>query len=184
MEALFNYLFLNTDSLIPIPIYNNDNGLLREFLSDKKDAKNTSDMILWRVNVKKKDIKSVREVKHWKTLTSGGIMVKKTLTSLLLIIGSIPLAKIELTFQLVKTFGKDFELHQREDTIDTLWNGSTTIFGIKRRFEHRNVDDKYFHSIPVLAGGPEFLDEIERSLRHCINESDKKIYRSGLISNP
>ncbi|POG72493.1 hypothetical protein GLOIN_2v1773659 [Rhizophagus irregularis DAOM 181602=DAOM 197198] len=154
MEALFNYLFLNTDSLIPIPIYNNDNGLLREFLSDKKDAKNTSDMILWRVNVKKKDIKSV------------------------------PLAKIELTFQLVKTFGKDFELHQREDTIDTLWNGSTTIFGIKRRFEHRNVDDKYFHSIPVLAGGPEFLDEIERSLRHCINESDKKIYRSGLISNP
>ncbi|PKB96657.1 hypothetical protein RhiirA5_434469 [Rhizophagus irregularis] len=39
MEALFNCLFLNTDSLIPIPIYNNDNGLLREFLSDKKDAK-------------------------------------------------------------------------------------------------------------------------------------------------
>ncbi|CAB4405087.1 unnamed protein product [Rhizophagus irregularis] len=103
--------------------------------------------------------------------------------------GRVPLAKIKLTFQLVKTFGKDFELHQREDTIDTLWNGSITIFGIKRRFEHRNVDDKYFHSIPVLAGGPEtgksrFLDEIERLLRHCINESDEKIYRSGLISNP
>ncbi|PKB96658.1 hypothetical protein RhiirA5_434470 [Rhizophagus irregularis] len=98
--------------------------------------------------------------------------------------GRVPLAKIELTFQLVKTFGKDFELHQREDTIDTLWNGSTTIFGIKRRFEHRNVDDKYFHSIPVLAGGPEFLDEIERLLRHCINEYDEKIYRSGLIPNP
>ncbi|PKB95699.1 hypothetical protein RhiirA5_436219 [Rhizophagus irregularis] len=68
MEALFNCLFLNTDSLIPIPIYNNENGssvefvtvaLLREFLSDKKDSKNTSDMILWRINVKKKDIKSV-----------------------------------------------------------------------------------------------------------------------------
>ncbi|PKK74324.1 hypothetical protein RhiirC2_739088 [Rhizophagus irregularis] len=31
MEALFNCLFLNTDSLIPIPIYNNDNGSFVEF---------------------------------------------------------------------------------------------------------------------------------------------------------
>ncbi|PKC09649.1 hypothetical protein RhiirA5_415387 [Rhizophagus irregularis] len=54
MEALFNCLFPNTDSLIPIPIYNNDNGSFVEF-----DVKNISDMKLWRVNAKEEDIRSV-----------------------------------------------------------------------------------------------------------------------------
>ncbi|CAB4441041.1 unnamed protein product [Rhizophagus irregularis] len=76
--------------------------------------------------------------------------------------------------RLVKSFGKNFELYQREDTIGTLWNA------IKKRYPYRGEDDKSFHPIPVLAGGPgtgksRFLNEIKRLLRHYIDESDEKI---------
>ncbi|PKY61947.1 hypothetical protein RhiirA4_487619, partial [Rhizophagus irregularis] len=78
------------------------------------------------------------------------------------------------TGKLVKSFGKNFELYQREDTIGTLWNA------IKKRYPYRGEDDKSFHPIPVLAGGPgtgksRFLNEIKRLLRHYIDESDEKI---------
>ncbi|PKK62467.1 hypothetical protein RhiirC2_814742 [Rhizophagus irregularis] len=82
--------------------------------------------------------------------------------------------------RLVKTYGINFELYQREDTIETLWNL------IKERYPNRNYKDKGHHSIPVLAGGPgtgksRFLDEIKRLLRRCINKSDEKI-RNGFAN--
>ncbi|RGB34274.1 hypothetical protein C1646_815491 [Rhizophagus diaphanus] len=71
--------------------------------------------------------------------------------------------------RLVKTYGKNFELYQREDTIETLWNL------IKERYPNRND-----------AGGPgteksRFLDEIKRLLEHCINKSDEEI-RNGFAN--
>ncbi|POG62894.1 uncharacterized protein OCT59_025295 [Rhizophagus irregularis] len=82
--------------------------------------------------------------------------------------------------RLVNTYGKNFELYQREDTIETLWKL------IKERYPYRNDDDKGNHPIPVLAGGPgtgksRFLDEIERLLWRCINESDEEI-RNGFAN--
>ncbi|PKY16030.1 hypothetical protein RhiirB3_467096 [Rhizophagus irregularis] len=82
--------------------------------------------------------------------------------------------------RLVNTYGKNFELYQREDTIETLWKL------IKERYPYRNDDDKGNHPIPVLAGGPgtgksRFLDEIERLLWRCINESDEEI-RDGFAN--
>ncbi|CAB4411785.1 unnamed protein product [Rhizophagus irregularis] len=82
--------------------------------------------------------------------------------------------------RLVKTFGKNFELYQREDTIETLWNL------IKERYPYRDDHDKGLHPIPVLAGGPgtgksRFLDEIERLLWRCINKSDEEI-RNGFAN--
>ncbi|GBC29044.2 hypothetical protein GLOIN_2v1779312 [Rhizophagus irregularis DAOM 181602=DAOM 197198] len=72
--------------------------------------------------------------------------------------------------------------------IKHFWNGSITVFGIKRRFEHRNVNDKYFHSIPVLAGGPgtgksRFLDEIERINGSAANSVDVRIRKIDKIDN-
>ncbi|CAB4430039.1 unnamed protein product [Rhizophagus irregularis] len=82
--------------------------------------------------------------------------------------------------RLVNTYGKNFELYQREDTIETLWKL------IKKRYPNRNDKDKGNHPIPVLAGGPgtgksRFLDEIERLLWHCINKSDEEI-RNGFAN--
>ncbi|GES91183.1 hypothetical protein GLOIN_2v1592612 [Rhizophagus clarus] len=83
--------------------------------------------------------------------------------------------------RLVESFGATFELLQRKDTIDTLWNDipSEQLNGIVNRFEIRESDDKTDNPIPILAGGPgigksRFLDEIERLLKQCDKGSSNK----------
>ncbi|PKY21501.1 hypothetical protein RhiirB3_435116 [Rhizophagus irregularis] len=203
MEALFNCLFLNTDSLIPIPIYNNDNGLLREFLSDKKDAKNTSDMILWRrrnnrlkgyfkdeLDTKNFVVSNIHIRHRFKPIDARSYLTTDTFSR-----GKT----LEDTYQwrdyvdtTIQDVVKTDSLKPLVKTLNFINEKTPSIpSGMAQRYLGLRGDlniamwmTNTFHSIPVLAGEPEFLDEIERSLRHCINESDKKIYRSGLISNP
>ncbi|RUS14604.1 hypothetical protein BC937DRAFT_93571, partial [Endogone sp. FLAS-F59071] len=78
--------------------------------------------------------------------------------------------------RLVKTFGRDFEFLGRDRSMQTLWNGTDKRDGIMGRFLNRKYDDKIFHPIPVLAGGPgtgksRFLDEAERFLKEYANSS-------------
>ncbi|CAB4430422.1 unnamed protein product [Rhizophagus irregularis] len=91
--------------------------------------------------------------------------------------------------RLVRTFGKDFKFYGRDHAIETLWKGDslTNRNGIKARYRVRNESDKRLHPIPVLAGGPgtgksRFLDEIERLLKQCADESDDEKIRDAFTN--
>ncbi|POG58723.1 hypothetical protein GLOIN_2v1728242, partial [Rhizophagus irregularis DAOM 181602=DAOM 197198] len=90
--------------------------------------------------------------------------------------------------RLVGSFGKNFELCQRDDTIKTLWNGNQRLIGIERRFQFRTEDDRSYHPIPVLAGGPgigksRFLDEVEELIKEKAEESQNNDFKNMITIN-
>ncbi|CAG8566756.1 13261_t:CDS:2 [Funneliformis mosseae] len=54
----------------------------------------------------------------------------------------------------VSSFGSIFPLKGRENTIQTLWNGTDSRNGMYRRFAMRKIRDRSLHPIPILVGGP------------------------------
>src|SRR4051812_39644266 len=88
---------------------------------------------------------------------------------------------------LVETFGAQFTLCGREDTIETLWNGggAEQSNGILNRFKNfcsdRPKKDRNFHPIPFLACGPgtgksRFLQELVNIIRDkALNSGDQDI---------
>ncbi|CAG8500202.1 16689_t:CDS:2 [Funneliformis caledonium] len=90
--------------------------------------------------------------------------------------------------RLVKTYGADFELLKRDDTIEVLWNDFTTLSGIATRFKNRDRNDKGLHPIPVLAGGPgvgksRFLDEVEELIKKKAEESHNNAFTNMIVIN-
>ncbi|KAF9896380.1 hypothetical protein BX616_007570, partial [Lobosporangium transversale] len=91
---------------------------------------------------------------------------------------------------LVSTFGSEFPLLHREETLDVLWNGAGTLNGVFKRFERRGRGCKMINPIPFLACGPgtgksRFLQEIAGMLREkassCSDQSVKSAF-SNMVS--
>ncbi|RUS15009.1 hypothetical protein BC937DRAFT_93035 [Endogone sp. FLAS-F59071] len=93
---------------------------------------------------------------------------------------------------LVASFGSGFPLLRREDTLNTLWNGTSDRNGVYKRFEQHHLSDRTQHPIALLACGPgtgksRFLQEVGEMLREkansCTDENIKKAFSNMLAVN-
>ncbi|CAI2194013.1 3262_t:CDS:2 [Funneliformis geosporum] len=74
------------------------------------------------------------------------------------------------------------------DTIKTLWNGNTGQSEIVRRFQFHMENDKSYHPIPVIVGGPgvgksRFLDEVEELILKKAEEYHNNAFTNMIAIN-
>ncbi|CAG8680017.1 6836_t:CDS:2 [Funneliformis caledonium] len=91
--------------------------------------------------------------------------------------------------KLVSSFGAEFPLQGRDETLQILLNGNQTRNGIRQRLDYIREKryDKQLHHIPILANGPgtgksRFLQELLTLLEQYRNRSEHVLGNSQVLA--
>ncbi|KAF9915519.1 hypothetical protein BX616_005998 [Lobosporangium transversale] len=101
-----------------------------------------------------------------------------------------PSALNKLRYVLVTSFGSEFPLRRREETLHVLWGGNPCRKGVFGRFKNRSNDDKSLHPIPFLACGPgtgksrflQFLGGVLREMANSCGDQSVESAFSNMVS--